>query len=273
MVRDYLRKAMEELFRVSIRSAAQEQGLRKLARDLEKIVPDISGQYSTRKLDSTYLVTKVRNQHAFQISLVENVIKEIERPVIVDIGDSAGTHLQYIRGLYLGDRQLQCLSVNLDEEAVKKIRAKGLEAINVKAEEVSRYDINADIFLCFEMLEHMMDPCNFLHRLSCGTNARYLIVTVPYLRKSRVGLHHIRQKRAEQVNAETSHVFELNPEDWKLLVRHSGWSVLEERVYLQYPRFNLLRATMPLWRGYDFEGFYGLILQRDDAWSSRYLDW
>ena len=96
---------------------------------------------------------------------------------------------------------------------------------------------------------------------------------MPYVRKSRVGLHHIRRSTSETVKAENTHIFELSPEDWKLIVRHSGWDIVKERVYLQYPKRSFYRLTKYLWRRFDFEGFYGLILKRDNSWSSKYLDW
>ncbi len=271
-IRAYPQEILQFIFNQSLKKAASEQGLDKLAARLEEIVPDITNQYSTVKINNTYLRTKVRCQHSFQISLVQKVINELESPVIVDIGDSAGTHLQYIMGLY-NKKKLECLSVNLDLEAVERIKEKGLAAVHAKAEDISKYNIDADIFLCFELLEHLMNPCLFLHQLSEKTNAKYLIFTVPYRKESRVGLYHIRAGRKENVSAENTHIFELNPEDWKLISKHSGWEIFEERIFLQYPRRGLLRATQPLWKRYDHEGFYGLILKRDNAWSAKYEDW
>lgn len=255
----------------SLKEAAREQNLTGLARKLEQIVPDISDQYSTFKLDNEYLRTKVRNVHAFQMSLVAEVAEEFKNMVIVDIGDSSGTHLQYLSGLY--DKNIKCLSVNLDPKAVEKIRNKGLEAVLARAENLPDYDINPDIFLCFETLEHLMDPCHFLHELSSKTSAKYMIITVPYVRKSRIGLYHILQGRKDTVNAENTHIFELDPDDWKLLMRHSGWEIVREKIYLQYPIWSILYLTKSMWRKYDFEGFYGVILRRDETWSKRYLDW
>ena len=118
-----------------------------------------------------------------------------------------------------------------------------------------------------------MNPCHFLHELSSKTNARYLIVTIPFLRKSRVCLNHIRTNSKDDVRAENTHIFELNPTDWKLLARHCGWGIAHEKIYIQYPKKGPFRMTKPLWQKYDFEGFYGLILKKDDTWPSRYLDW
>jgi hypothetical protein len=197
----------------------------------------------------------------------------LEKPMIVDVGDSAGTHLKYLIGLYPENKGIRCMSVNMDQKAVDRIRGKGLDAMHARAEDLHEHNIEADVFLCFQTLEHLMDPFKFLHALSSNTRAKYLVITVPYVRESRVGLYHIRQSRRDNVYAENTHIFELDPDDIKLVVKHAGWSVVKEKVYLQYPKRGILRMTKMLWRALDFEGFYGLILERDDSWSSKYADW
>jgi hypothetical protein len=259
---------MESLLR-----AIREQGLEQLFLRLSSLVEDISDQYSGFKLDTPYLQASVRGLHAFQVRLGIDAIKDMDCATIVDIGDSAGTHLQYLLGILGADRRLTCRSVNSDPAAVKKIRAKGLDAVLVRAEEIDGYSLEADVVLCFETLEHLTDPARFLYGLSSRAGASRLVVTVPYVRRSRVGLSHIRRGRADRVSAENTHLFELNPEDWKLLVRHAGWNVVKDAVYLQYPRWGLFRFTKPLWSRFDFEGFYGMILTKDPTWSSRYADW
>ncbi|MFA5317583.1 MAG: methyltransferase domain-containing protein [Dehalococcoidales bacterium] len=268
-----MRGLLDAVLTASLKDAAKEQGLERLGTLLAGIVPDISGQYTTFRVDTPYLERKVRNMHAFQISLVNDVLEKYEKATIVDIGDSAGSHLYYILQMNAGKKDLKCVGVNLDAKAVEKIKARGLTAINARAEDLHKHDIKADIFLCYETLEHIADPCNFLHSLSSNTNARYMVVTVPYVRRSRAGLHHIRAGRRTPVSAENTHIFELSPEDLKLIARHSGWKIAKEKIYLQYPRWSLLRSTQPLWKSMDFEGFYGLVLEKDDTWSSLYKDW
>ena len=168
-IKPILTKGLMSMWVKSLNSAAREQNLDDLAKKLKEIVPDIENQYSMFKVDNPYLKTKVRYQHAFQISLVNKVVKEFNSPTIVDIGDSAGTHLQYLMRIHSGN--IRCLSVNLDPKAVEKIKRKGLECVHAKAEDLHKYNINANIFLCFQTLEHMMNPCHFLHELSSKTNA------------------------------------------------------------------------------------------------------
>jgi 2-polyprenyl-3-methyl-5-hydroxy-6-metoxy-1,4-benzoquinol methylase len=272
-LKNCLIKCLEFLRTESLKSAVKEQKLDGLVKRLEELVPDLSDQYSSFKVKGIFLNTKVRNMHAFQMSLIDRVINEFEQAVIVDVGDSSGTHLEYITALYSKDKDLKCLSVNLDIKAVERIKNKGFEAIHARAEDLHKHGVDADIFLCFEILEHMTDPCKFLYDLSSKTNAKYLIASVPYLKKSRVGLHHIRAGRKDKVNAENTHILELSPEDWKLVARHAGWEVVEDKIYFQYPKWSVWRFAKPLWKKLDFEGFYGIVLERNDSWSSLYQDW
>ncbi|MBI4423896.1 MAG: hypothetical protein HY554_09220 [Elusimicrobia bacterium] len=264
-----LSAARERLLSRSLRAAADEQGLAALAARLASVA-EVTGQYTTMTMDSEFLRLKVRAQHAFQVDLALGALPE-DGGTVADIGDSSGTHTLYLKAL-APERRLRFLSVNLDAQAVAKVQAKGLEAKRCRAEDLHREGVKADVFLLFETLEHLSDPFVFLHRLS-RTGCRRLALSVPYLRRSRVGLHHIRQGLAGPVTAERVHLLELCPEDWRLVFRHAGWKAERDRVYLQYPLRSALRATKAVWASWDFEGFYGAVLTPDPSWSSQYQDW
>jgi len=287
----YLVNLSNFIIKKSLDQAAKEQDLKELSYELEKIVPDIRHHYSTFKLNDILSIKKVRYLHAFQISLVKRILDDFKKSVvIVDIGDSSGDHLEYIRRLYSHNKNIKSLSINIDENAILKIRKRGFPAKKAMAEDVKSYDIGADIFLCFQTLEHLINPCGFLYALSSKTNAKYLIITVPYVRKSRIGLYHIRSGYKknpytetthifdkEHADAETTHIFELSPEDWKLLVKHCGWRIVTEKICLQYPKTGILGLAKQLlkkaWEKKDFEGIYGMILTRDKHWSKLYTNW
>jgi hypothetical protein len=242
---------------------------------LTRIVPDISAQYTGFSLKAPHLLVKVRALHAFQVSLVIEALRRLGadegRTVrVVDIGDSAGTHITYLRALF---PRIEGWSVNLDREAVARIRSKGLRAIQARAEDFSAYPVNAEILMCFQLLEHLSCPVDFLRALSSRSTCRFLVLTVPYLHRSRVGLHQLRRQEKVATSAENTHIFELCPADWGLLFRHTGWSPVHEEVFWQYPRTGPLRLMRFYWAGRDFEGFYGALLQRDQTWSGLYQDW
>lgn len=262
-----------------VAAALREQGLQSLVDKLALIADDekIKHQYTSVGYDTLnhpYWVTKIRGQHAFQMLLVLNAVEKLGltgKPLtVVDIGDSAGTHISYLQKLL---PEVRGLSVNLDPQAVAKIKERGLDAVCCRAEELDKYNIAADLLLSFETVEHLTDPIGFFHDLAIRAAAPYAVVTVPYCRASRVSLNYIRCQDRRPQPAEDVHVFELSPEDWKLLFRFSGWETVADRIYYQYPRRDLYRLTKTAWRNSDYEGFFGVVLRKDATWAELYKDW
>lgn len=282
------RKALERVVNrtldVSVNSACRESGLEDLRRRLSSIVPDISDQCTRTTLRPPWR-NIIRTRHSVQVQMMQSALARLDPESeisVVDIGDSAGTHLKYIMALN-SDRTFRTLSINLDPVAIEKIRGAGLDAIQVRIESMYQHPdfiADADIYLCFETLEHLRDPATYLHDMATNTTAKYLILSMPYLRKSRVGLHqlrsqpgHIMTSREMTFAAESTHIFELSPEDWTLLFRFAGWRVVESFRFTQYPKRNPLSLARFLWRRLNFDGYYAVILQPDDSVSSMYLDW
>ena len=269
-VRSVLRRAKEGLFLRSLVAAGREQGLDALVGRLDSL-GGVEEQYTTHKITGDYLRRKVLQQNAFQVAFTLPDLPSGDG-LVVDIGDSSGRHIQALKAV-APDCKARFLSANLDPAAVAKIRAKGLEAVEARAEDLAAKGLEAEVFMLFETLEHMPNPFQFLHDLASKSRCRRLVLTVPYVRQSRLGLHHIRAGLRDKLGAEKVHLLELSPEDLHLLFTHTGWKVEREQVYLQYPRRSPLSASKSAWRKYDFEGFYAASLSRDDSWSSLYADW
>lgn len=265
----------------SLTMASMQSHAVPLMEELRAIVSDISQQY-TRAFSSynTFYETKMRRLHAFQCSLMLEALQHLgadasRRMSVVDIGDSAGTHMTYLRALAKKrDYALDALSVCLDPVAVKKIEAAGGKALQCRAEHL-QLEHGVQLFTCFEMLEHLHDPATFLRKLARSGVGERLAITVPYVKHSRVGLHHLRHDSDAEISAENVHVFELCPEDWRLLMLHAGWKVEVSRIGWQYPRnIPLLSPLLArFWKRTDVEGFWGAILSRDLTRSDRYKDW
>lgn len=275
--RSKLRSTVQTLMRKAILVAGREQNLLEMYAALEEWVPDIGDERSNYAVNTDYLRASFRMLDAFQMQLALSAISSSaeNQPLhVLDIGDSGGRHQLYLRHLLAG-RQVNSLSVNLDERAVARIKAKGLSALCARAEDICAYGTHTDLALCFEMLEHLTDPVRFLYALSSGGKVGRLIVTVPFVRRSRVALDHLRRGIAptERVHAENVHIFEFNPDDWELLFRHSGWRTRVKHVYLQYPKRHLLGVMRPVFSRIGHEGFVGFILEPDSSYSNIYLDW
>lgn len=277
-----LKKVIFWILTKSLESSNRQRNEEALKDKLTTIVPDLSNQYSHFKIamSDKYLVEKIRCQHAFQMSLAMKAVELLDnknRVTIGDIGDSAGTHILYLQKL-LEEKEIDsnAFSVNLDEEAIKRIQAKGLKAIHCRAEDLHKKEnIDVDIFLSYEMVEHLFNPIAFLNSIATQTNCEYLVITVPNIYRSRVGLAHIRDEKltTKGVDAESTHIFELSPDDWNLIFQFSGWEIVYEDRYTQYPKWNILALTKYLWRKLDFDGFHGVILKKNLKYSDRYSDW
>jgi hypothetical protein len=281
--RQLLLGTAHDLMRRSLDASIRQQSMTALRIRLQEINPDISDQYTSFKIpqEDHYITTKLRSQHAFQVKLANKTIDLMRRQVgekakikIADIGDSSGTHTKYIRGVISNSDYLDIKSVNLDPIAIEKIRSRGYEALLCRAENLQAdCGFSADIFFAFEVLEHLMDPIRFLREIAVRTGCRYFGVTVPLVHKSRLGLQYIRYSSNKPAVAEDTHIFELCPDDWNLLFKFSGWRVVHEEQYRQYPNYHTLTLTRPLWRRLDLEGFLGVILERDMSLSDQYKSW
>jgi len=273
-----VRKIVKQISSQSISSAAKENKLNGLIKKLRDIAPDISDQESSEKNDfNDYTEIKRRSLQAFQCSLMLKALERLSsgKLTVVDIGDSAGTHMLYLKELTKDRFDIDTVSVNLDPRAIKKIKARGLDAVLCRAEDLSLGNKPVDLFTSFQMVEHLHNPAIFFRRLAKRSVGNRLLITVPYRKTSRVGLHNLRNNNQNQITAEEEHIFELSPGDWKLLILHSGWKVVYEEVYYQYPRrYPLISCLLGwFWEMTDFEGFWGAVLEKDTTISDRYQDW
>ena len=268
---------LEKIDAVSLRHALQESRLTEMAAKLTGIVPDVAAQYSRTRERTESWKLKMRGLQAFQVAMMLRALQPFpaRKVTVVDIGDSAGTHMLYLKEIVRDQAEVDTISVNLDPRAVEKIKAQGLVAILCRAEELDLPGIDIDLFTSFEMVEHLHNPAIFFYRLARKSTGKKILITVPYVKTSRVGLHHVRQNSREAVFAEDEHIFELCPEDWHLLMLHSGWRVIHSEIYYQYPRHwpIMSRFMAYYWRRRDYEGFWGAILEKDLTFANCYRDW
>lgn len=229
--------------------------------------------------DNEYIRQNMRMMRRFQYGLVNTsmflwlMLKFTEENLVIhDLGDADGFH-QWVakeEAFKIAEewktvslKHVKTCGYNISQKAVDKIQANGYNAVVRSIENYLNIDNRTwpvDIVMMFETLEHLENPVHVLRSL----NSKMLILTVPYIRQSRVGFHQARRGRAEEATPENLHIFELSPQDWKLIFEYTGWRVIHEDLYYQYPR------TYPhaiwgflmkyLWRYLDYEGFWGVTL-------------
>lgn len=270
-----IERFVQKVAKLSISHAVRENNFFELIERLRQIVPDISQQELTVTSGfNDYWELKRRALQAFQCAIMLQALEYFPpgKLTVVDIGDSAGAHMKYLKELTKGKFEIDAISVNLNDKEIERIKAEGGKAILCRAEELDLKGMNVDLGTSFQMVEHLHNPSIFFRRLAKKTSCNRMVVTLPYVKHSRVGLQPMRNKI---VSAEEVHIFELSPKDWTLLIHHSGWKVIHSKIYYQYPK-RLPIASQVFswyWRSTDFEGFWGAILEKDTTLSDRYQDW
>jgi cyclopropane fatty-acyl-phospholipid synthase-like methyltransferase len=141
----------------SIRQASRAQCLKEMTEKLRIIVPDISPQESRQSAWSDYWELKRRTLQAFQCNLMLRAIYLLPHKnlTVVDIGDSAGTPMLYLKELAKDKGRLETISVKLDPRAIEKISKKGLRAILCRAEDLDLAGEQVDLFVSFQMVEYL----------------------------------------------------------------------------------------------------------------------
>lgn len=275
------RSLYQRLSAASIEQAVAEQGLAELAGRLRTILPDVADQY-TDGFDPVeyerYWERKMRGLHAFQVDAILRALDEVPGTglTLADIGDSSGNHAAYLQALAPTGKVDRVISVNLDPIAVDKVRAKGGQAILCRAEEMDLEGLRPDLFLSFEMVEHLTDPVRFLHGLAAKGAARHLLFTVPWRRKSRFGGIEVREsldRLPQRLTPEMVHIYEFSPQDWQMLAKLAGFKTVWTRTYRQFPLRSPMVTTAPLWEKVDFRGFVAFFCERDLALADRYTGW
>jgi len=83
--------------------------------------------------------------------------KSIER--LIDVGAGYGIFLDEWRKQF---PKVQALAVEPSDSLARECRQKGLEVVETIAEHVVGHDNSADLVVCFEVLEHVYEPLNFV---------------------------------------------------------------------------------------------------------------
>lgn len=246
---------------------------------------DILNQYNSFQITKRYIYTKVLGLHIFQLIKTVESIKKADlfkkKIKIVDIGDSSGNHIDLFKKKIkdYSNASICSLSINCDSKAINKIKWSGKQAIKVDIEKQDFVkEINADstnagyqfptYCMMFETLEHLENPIAFLNKMKF-VSFEGLIISVPFIKKSRVALHQWRNNRLNNklYSKEDIHVFELSPDDWKLIFKYCGFKIVSDSIYYQYPRKWLWFLFIPVFRKYwswfDYQGFYCVTLEKE----------
>jgi hypothetical protein len=237
-----------------------------------QVLPDLEDHYATVKLSGENLL-RVRMLICAQAIFIKRIINQFSDAGkkikdYVDIGDSDGSTRMLVEKS-MNSKAIKTLGINIQAKAVELIRSKGLDAVCMDAMDIEK---QFDMVSVFETLEHLPNPIGFLENMQKVVDKR-LIISVPLILNSRIGLRYLTDKwtHGETPTIANNHIFELAPEDWTKLFRHTGWRVEYEWKVRQFPKRGLLKMLMQYaWRRISFEGFYFVSLIKDNKYSSQY---
>lgn len=237
--------------------------------------PDFSGHFS-QKVDNPEVEHRIRQlvvaETAFVKEEIAKMVQEKGYCEYADIGDSDGS-VRLLLKRYFSPQQLSTVGINLQPNAVKKMKQKGLNAICADALNLKTQGIQYDITSVFETLEHLPSPIHFLTDIR-GVVRHKLVISVPFVRWSRVSLNYLtdRWDHTKRPTIENVHIFELSPADWSKIFLHTGWRIDREKKLLMFPHNKLSRFVLqPYWFYTSYEGFWFVSLSKFDKFSSQYM--
>jgi len=241
-----------------------------------KHFPDLVDHYATVKMNDEALM-RVRLLICSEALWLKRVITGLKKQGVdvknyVDIGDSDGS-ARLLFEKSMKNCNIDSLGINIQPEAVEKIKAMGLNAECIDAMDLPKRGRRYDAVSVFETLEHLPHPIGFMQNMSKIINKR-LIISVPLIVKSRVSLKYLTGKweREKTPTIANNHIFELSPEDWTKIFLHTGWQIEDQWHVRQYPKRGLLKVLMQYaWRKLSFEGYWFVSLKKDDTYSSQYI--
>lgn len=236
------------------------------------VLPSLYDHFSTGAIDEEieyrirFLVTA---ESAYMEEEILSLIEEKGSCRYADIGDSDGS-VRLILEKKIDHPGIETLGVNLQKEAIRKIEEKGLKGLYLDCMHLDKTGHSFDIISVFEVLEHLNDPIGFLSKIH--NVSERVSISVPYIRKSRISCLYVTEKwpPGRKANIESVHIFELSPEDWEKLFKHSGWKIVRQKKVLQYAKSFPLNLMKYIWRYISFEGFWFVTLVKDLTYSNIY---
>lgn len=176
---------------------------------------DMSAHFADEEITDVGLQKVVMSFIIARINFIEEALgeDEIATSTFVDLGDSSGIFLKA-----LGKRGT---SVNIGEEPLRNIRAKGIKAIKADINGKLPFEDNSiDHILLFETLEHLPNPISALQEIY-RICRKSLFISIPYV--SQTNIHYFNYQPTWPIHQH--HIFEFNDDDFRKVVSHTGFKV------------------------------------------------
>jgi len=175
---------------------------------------DMSAHFADDEISDVGLQKVTMSFIIARINFIEGILgeDEIANSTFVDLGDSSGIFLKVFGK--------QGVSLNVAEEALRNIRAKGIEGIRANVESLPFKDSAVDHVLLFETLEHLPNPITTLQEIY-RICRKSLFISVPHVSKTNIHRYNYHPEWPIYQH----HIFEFNDEDFRKIVSHTGFKV------------------------------------------------
>lgn len=221
-IRNLIRSKLSTLALNARRQNAERILSRRMASFKKKDIfdkEDMSAHFADEEITDVGLQKVVMSFIIARINFIEKVLTEdeIAAETFVDLGDSSGIFLKA-----LGK---QGVSVNIAEEALKNIEAKGIEGVRANVERLPFKDSSFDHVLLFETLEHLPNPIATLQEIY-RICRKSLFISIPYV--SKTNIHYFNYQPTWPIHQH--HIFEFADDDFRKIVSHTGFKIDEAEV-------------------------------------------
>ncbi len=175
---------------------------------------DMSAHFADEEITDIGLQKVTMSFIVARINFINKVLTEdeIATSTFADLGDSSGIFLKA-----LGKPGI---SVNVAEEALQNIKAKGIGGIRANVGSLPFKDSSVDRILLFETLEHLPNPITDLQEIY-RVCRKSLFVSIPYV--SKTNIH--RYNYHPEWPIHQHHIFEFNNDDFKKIVSHTSFKL------------------------------------------------
>lgn len=178
---------------------------------------DMSAYYGDQELSDVGLQKVVMSFIIARINFIEKVLTEdeIATGTFVDLGDSSG--------IFLKAFGKHGVSLNISKEALKNIKAKGIEGIKAGIDRLPFKDNSVDHVLLFETLEHLPNPIAALQEIY-RICRKSLFVSIPHVSKTNIREFNYAPTKPIYEH----HIFEFDGDDFRKIVSHTGFKIDRE---------------------------------------------
>jgi len=175
---------------------------------------DMSAHFADQEVSDAGLQKVLMSFIIARLNFIEKILTgdEIANDIFVDLGDSSG--------IFLKAFGKPGYSVNLSEEALQNIKAKGIAGIRANVGSLPLKDNSVDHVLLFETLEHVPNPVATLQEI-CRVCRKSLFISIPYV--SQTNIREFNYDPSRPIHEH--HIFEFNDTDFRKIVSHTSFKI------------------------------------------------